>query len=228
MYKACVFDLDGTTLYTVEAIRYSISKAISMFGYPQVNEEETKTFIGDGSRTMIERAMKWANNDYDEERIEKAYQEYIRIFKENCMRDVRPYDGLVGILTKMRVDGLKLGIISNKPDARTKDNIYGTYGRYFFDVVYGEREGIPLKPAPDGIINVLDELGVKPEDTLYFGDSDMDMNAGRAAGCTTVACLWGYRPREVLEKCNPDYVLEKVSDMDGIWYNKRSTLLKEK
>lgn len=219
MFKACVFDLDGTTLYTVEAIRYSISQAISVFGYPEVTEEQAKTYIGDGSRTMIERAMKWGNEDYDENRIEQAYQEYLKVFKLNCMRGVVPYEGLVGILTKMKEDGLKLAIISNKPDDRTKDNIYGTYGKDFFDIVYGEMEGIPLKPDPGGILRVLDELGVKGEDTLYFGDSDMDMNAGRAAGCKTVACLWGYRPKEVLMKCDPDYVLEKVSDMDGLWYN---------
>lgn len=219
MFKACVFDLDGTTLYTVEAIRYSISLAISIFGYPEVNEEETKTFIGDGSKVMVERAMKWSNNDYDEERIDQAYQEYKRVFKDNCMRDVKPYDGLVDIISKMKADGLKLGIISNKPDDRTKDNIYGTYGKGFFDVVYGEREGIPLKPNPAGIICVLNELEVRGEETLYFGDSEMDMDAGRAAGCKTVACLWGYRSREILESRKPDYILEKVSDMDGIWYN---------
>ena len=219
MFKACVFDLDGTTLYTVEAIRYSLSKAIEIYGYPELTEEETMRYTGDGSYAMVERSMKLSNNDYDEERIKAAYEVYKKVFKENCMRGVKPYEGLPEILNKMKADGLKLAIISNKPDARTKDNIYGTYGKDFFDIVYGEMEGIPLKPDPGGIIRVLKELGVKGEETLYYGDSNMDMDAGRAAGCKTVACLWGYRPKEVLMKCNPDYVLEKVSDMDGLWYN---------
>lgn len=212
MIRACIFDLDGTIIHTLESIRYSMSKAVEKYGYPEATTEQARLFIGDGSRTLMQRYL-IANGDDNETHIDESYEAYKAVFRENCTRGNRAYEGMPETLKKLKEMGIRLGVLSNKPDQRTRDCVYDIYGRELFDEVYGERDGIPLKPDPAGILSVMELLNVKGDEVLYFGDSDMDIEAGKAAGCHTVAVCWGYREEDLLKNHNPEIMIHNPSEI---------------
>jgi len=212
MIKACIFDLDGTIINTVESLRYSVSKALEEFGYEGITEEQTKRFVGNGGRKLIQRAME-AHGVYDQKDIDKVLAVYRTVFGENCTRGNAAYEGMEYTLTKLKEQGIKLAVISNKAQDRVQDCIKKVYGTQMFDLAYGERPGVPLKPDPRAIIAIIDELGLKPEECLFIGDGDTDMEAGRAAGCTVVGVTWGFRTRDVLAQYKPDYLIDSALDL---------------
>lgn len=211
MYKCCIFDLDGTLLNTVKALQKATNLTMERFGLGELSEEQIKSIVGDGYKTQMERALKLCG---DKELIhyEEALTAYMEIFGKHCMYQVAPYDGILTLLQKIREKGLKTAVFSNKPHAQTVENITGLFGRDAFDAVRGQQEGIPKKPAPDGVFCIMEELGVKPEECLYFGDTGTDMQTGKNAGLDTVGVLWGFRGREELESYSPEYLIEKPEE----------------
>ncbi len=211
MYKCCIFDLDGTLLNTVKALQKATNLTMERFGLGELSEEQIKSIVGDGYKTQMERALKLCG---DKELIhyEEALTAYMEIFGKHCMYQVAPYDGILTLLQKIREKGLKTAVFSNKPHAQTVENITGLFGREAFDTVRGQQEGIPKKPAPDGVFLIMKELGVKPEECLYFGDTGTDMQTGKNAGLDTVGVLWGFRRREELESYSPRYLIEKPEE----------------
>jgi len=212
MIEACIFDLDGTIINTVESLRYSASETLKTFGYPELSEEQTKAFVGNGGRNFIMRALKLNGNESEED-LEKAVAIYKEIFKANCTVGNTAYSGMKGTLHELKGQGMKLAVISNKSQERVEDCISKVYGDDLFDIVWGEREGIPLKPDPTGLMMLADELGVAIDDCMYIGDGDTDMQAGMAAGCVTVGVSWGYRPAEKLKRYDPQFMISRPVDL---------------
>jgi len=212
MIEACIFDLDGTVINTVESLRYSISETMKHFGYPEIDEAHTKAFVGNGGRNLIRRALE-LNGNTSEEDVDKALEIYKGIFKENCTRDNTSYSGMKGTLHELKQQGIKLAVISNKSQERVDDCISKVYGDDLFDIVWGERSDIPLKPDPTGLKLLMKELKVFPEDCMYIGDGDTDMQAGIAAGCVTVGVAWGYRSPELLKKYDPHFMISRPVDL---------------
>ena len=210
--KACIFDLDGTIINTVGSLRYCTSEAIALFGYPPVTDEEAMRFVGNGTRVLLRRSLE-KYGDTDEEHYRKVITEYKRVFQTGCTRGNYVYEGLPEVLKSLKKQGIRLAVISNKPDEQTRKCVYDLYGRDLFELVYGEREGIPLKPDPTALKMLIAELGVEPSECLYFGDGDTDVNASNAAGCHTAAVTWGFRSREILEKCGPEFMIDRPEDI---------------
>lgn len=212
MIKACIFDLDGTIINTSESLRYSVSETMKCFGYPELDKEHTMSFVGNGGRNLIRRALA-LNGNNSENDLEKAHAIYKRIFKENCTRDNSAYAGMPEVLAELKKMGMKLAVISNKSQSGSENCVSKVYGKTLFDLVYGERPGVPLKPDPAGISALIEELNLKPEECLYVGDGETDMQGGNAAGCTTVGVTWGYRSREILEENGADYLIDDPKEL---------------
>lgn len=212
MYKCCIFDLDGTLVNSIYAIQRSVNETLARFGLGPISVEDTKVYVGDGYRKLMERALR-ACGDKELVHYEEALKVYEEIFKSCCMYRVEAYEGIRSLLAFLKENGIRTAVLSNKPHLRTLDNVYGVFGKECFDLVYGEREdlGIRKKPAPDGVWAILEELGLDKKECLYFGDTNTDMKTGINAQVDTVGVTWGFRSREELEAFRPVLIADHPS-----------------
>ncbi len=205
--KVVIFDLDGTLSDSIHSIKYSGDRTMEKFGYGPFSEEQYKYFVGDGARNLVKRALA-AGGDTELAHFEEAYALYREIFRENCMYRVRPYEGIPELLATLKVQHVKIAVLSNKPHAETVNVVETLYGKGYFDVIEGQKEGLPIKPSPDGVFRILERLSLGAEDLLYLGDTATDMKTGKGAGAFTVGALWGFRDRAELEEGGADAVIE--------------------
>lgn len=195
-FDAVLFDLDGTLLYTLPDIHSAVCRALSLCGYPARTMEDTRRFVGTGSRELVRKSLP-ANSSPEE--VDRVLVTYRAEYKAALVVDTAPYDGIPDTLAALREKRIVLGVVTNKPH----ENAVYIIDRCFpgvFAVTEGNRDGKPFKPAPDAVNTVLDELGVTAARSLYVGDSEVDALTAQSAGMKCVLCAWGYRPRPELEK----------------------------
>lgn len=212
MYKACIFDLDGTLTDTLDSLTYSVNKTLEEMGLSSITRDECRRFVGDGARKLMERALK-TSGDKELARIEEGMEVYGRVFKENCTYHVRPYDGVVSMLQKLKTRGIRLAVLSNKPHQQAVDVVETFFGKEMFDRIQGQCDALPKKPDPAGVFYILEALGVKPEEGIYMGDSDVDMQTGKAAGMLTIGAGWGFRSKELLEQTGADATIDHAEEL---------------
>ena len=202
-----MFDLDGTLLNTLTTIGGYLNEALADEGIPPFPLEDYKYFVGNGARTLVKRALAAANALTDE-REERVFSRYTRLYDSAPSAKTEPYEGIMALLMTLRERGVKVGVLSNKPDFATCAAV-----RFFFgelvEIAHGGREGIPLKPAPDGALAMLDELSVTAEECLFIGDTGVDMDTARAAGMRGIGVSWGFRERAELEAHGAEAVIDE-------------------
>lgn len=197
MIKACIFDLDGTLLNTLSTIGGYLNEVLSAEGIPPFPLERYKYFVGNGARTLVKRALEAANALTDE-REERVFARYTRLYDSAPNAGTAPYAGIIDLLAVLKARGIKVAVLSNKPDFATRSVVASFFGD-LVAVAHGGREGIPLKPAPDGALALLEELSVTAEECLYIGDTGVDMDTARAAELFGIGVTWGFRERAELE-----------------------------
>ena len=215
MYKACIFDLDGTLTDTLESLTYSVNATLRELGLGQITPTQCKEFVGSGARRLIEQSIQ-AAGDPEASRIEEAMEAYGRIFKIHCTYHVAPYEGIEDMIKELKKEGVQLAVLSNKPHLQTQDVVATFFEKDTFARVYGQQEGVPRKPDPAAVHMILEELHVNAEDCLYIGDSDVDMLTGCAAGVSAVGVTWGFRSREVLMEHGATYIVDKPEEIVSI------------
>lgn len=215
MYKACIFDLDGTLTDTLESLTYSVNVTLQELGFGQITDVQCKAFVGSGARRLIEQALQ-ATGDSKLTRIEEAMEVYGRVFKKYCTYHVAPYPGIVNLLQELKKQGVQLAVLSNKPHLQTEDVVAAFFEEDIFSCVYGQQDGIPRKPDPKAVHMILEELKVEQEECLYIGDSDVDMQTGCAAGVSTVGVTWGFRTKDVLIEHGATYVVDRPDEIISI------------
>ncbi|MBA4689016.1 MAG: HAD family hydrolase [Candidatus Galacturonibacter soehngenii] len=207
MFKACIFDLDGTLTDSLESIAYSANRAIAAFGFAPNPVEAYKHFAGDGADTMLERSL-IAAGDVNLEYIEPVKQKYKELFQKDCMYLVKPYEGIVELLKILKEKNIKIAVLSNKPHNRAVDVVETLFGKDYFDIIMGQSKHIKRKPSPDGALIIADELGLLTSECIYIGDTNTDMITGKSANMFTVGVTWGFRDRQELEANNADYIID--------------------
>lgn len=212
MYRCCIFDLDGTLLNTIDSLAYAVNEMLKHFGYPAVAEVQVKKFVGDGYEKLVERSLKFSG-DEALAHYEEALKVYMDVFGANALYEVKPYDGIVELLEYLKVKGIKIAVLSNKPHAQTIENIETIFGKGYFDFVAGERPEIKRKPDPAGVLRILEMFGESTGHCLYFGDTGTDMETGIGAGVTTVGVTWGFRGREELASFHPQYIIDSPREV---------------
>ena len=212
MIKAAVFDLDGTLLNTLGALTWCTNQVLLSFGMKEIREEDTRKIVGDGYIMQMTRALRLRGDD-QLTHLEEAKKRYMAVFAANCMREVRPYDGIPELLEFLKKNSVKIACFSNKPDAQAVENIETIFGRGYFDAVRGERAGFPKKPDPAGALAIAGEFGVSPEECIYLGDTNTDMKTGTSAGMKTIGVLWGYRDKAELAAFHPCLLAGKPADV---------------
>ena len=206
MEKKCfVFDLDGTLLDTLDTINYYLSKTLTSNGYRAVTRDECRSFVGDGSRILLTRALK-SQGEESAEVAERLCREYVAAYNKDPFFLTKPYPGVCEMLSELRSRGIRLAILSNKPHSSVILIVEKIFGDTF-DIVEGASDGKPLKPSPECLYRIANELSVEPSECVFVGDSGVDMQTGKSAGAYSVGVLWGYRPESELSRMGADMLI---------------------
>lgn len=211
MIKACVFDLDGTLADTLESMAYITNRIMRKFYLQEQPAEKFKYYCGEGAAMLMKRCL-LDSGDAELVHLEEGQKMYREMFAENPMYKVTAYEGIPDVLQKLKDRGIKLGVCSNKPHPATVKVMEAMFPG-LFEMILGQSDAVARKPAPDGVLKIAEEFGVKPEECMYVGDTMTDMLTGKAAGMFTVGVLWGFRDREELEKNGADMIVEHPYDL---------------
>ena len=212
MIKACIFDLDGTLLNTLVSIHYYLNGTLERHGVGSITLEECRTFVGNGAWDLVGRAL--MHLEISDEAVRRAvYEDYSAAYNAEPYYLTEIYHGITELLTSLSKRGILLGVLSNKQQGATEPLVRGFFGDTF-SLVYGGREGVPLKPDPTVLRQMLDDLGVRADELMYVGDSGVDMKTGRniRAG-HTVGVLWGYRDKNELLSCGADVLISDPKEI---------------
>lgn len=207
--KAVIFDLDGTLLNTIPAILKTCNLILQKYSLPLLDAALTRKFVGDGVAKLVERFLLHAGGaDAYHSLFQDACQTYLTLFAQFCMDGVTPYPGMADTLHALHDAGLRLGVLTNKPQDRAEDNIFGFFGRGLFDTICGITAKRTPKPDATALLAMVDQFGLKPAECLYVGDTNTDMRTAQNASMPKAGALWGFRGREELERFQPEFLLE--------------------
>ena len=211
MIRLVIFDLDGTLVNSIDDLADSVNEVLEKRGYKTYEVNKYYHFVGDGTLKLIERAL----HDYarDRETIKAVHEEFAVCYEKNCLNKTKPYRGITNLLEALKDKGIMTAVASNKTDIFTKEITKALFCDFEFSAVFGKLDGVPKKPDPTIIFNIMDKLNVNSEETLYVGDSDVDVYTARNSGLKMAGCIWGFRGREELERAGADYLVEKPQDI---------------
>ena len=204
-YQLAIFDLDGTILDTLDDLADSLNYALEKSGYPVRTRDEVRRFVGNGIRKLIERGVP---SGTDAESVSRVHEDFTAYYKVHCADKTKPYENIPELLKKLRENGVKTAVVSNKADYAVQD-LCVQYFEGLFDAAVGEREGVRKKPAPDSVNAVLEKLGVNRENSVYIGDSDVDVETARNSGMNCIAVDWGFRDRDLLISSGAEIIVSE-------------------
>lgn len=210
-----IFDLDGTLAYTLDDIITAVNNMLSKLGYKTRTKAEILKFINNGARELVRRALPKLVQE-SEFIVDSALEVYGDEYKKCYLEKTHPYDGIIEVLEELKNDGVKIAVLSNKQDKFVKDIIYKLFGKNFFSCVQGQASGMPAKPDPTYSFSICKQMGVKPSNCFFVGDSDVDMKTAKNAGMTSIGVLWGYREKTVLEEADATFIAEAPVDLQEI------------
>lgn len=210
-YRAVLFDLDGTLLDTLEDIANAANRVLAAHGFPTHSVAAYRYFVGEGVRTLIQRILPAANRD--EATVAACVRDYREDYTEHWNVKTRPYPGVPEMLDGLVARGVRLAVLSNKPDVSTRQCVRELLPRWKFDVVFGQREGLAHKPDPAGAHEVARLMKLAPADFLYLGDTATDMQTAVAAGMYPVGALWGFRTAEELTRTGAKRLIARPEEL---------------
>ncbi len=218
MIKLCIFDMDGTTVNTINSIAYFANNALNKYGLSSIDTEKYKIIVGNGARVLVQRMIELTGGT--KEQFEKVLVEYNTTYDNDFMYLTEAYEGIIDMLKSLKEMGVESIILSNKPHSTALKVSDKLFGDDLIKRCFGGREGIPLKPDPQAVYEILELEGVKKEECIYIGDTSTDMKTGKGAGLYTVGVLWGFREREELEKSGADVIISKPAELIDIVKNR--------
>ena len=196
MIKNVIFDLDGTLLYTLEDLTDSINFSLKKYNYPQKTIDQIRNAVGNGVYKLCERVVPEGQNN-------PLYNEILETFKQNYSNNMfnktSPYEGIIPLLHDLKSNNYKIAVVSNKFDSAVRD-LCTKYFNGLIDFAAGENEqfGIKKKPAPDTVLSVMKEFGATVDDTVYVGDSEVDIQTAQNAKIPCISVTWGFKNYDFL------------------------------
>lgn len=197
-YCGIIFDLDGTLLDTLDDLANSMNFVLKAHGFPIHDIEKYNYFIGNGLEKLVRRTL--PQEELNEEMVKLCLSQLKDEYSKKWHEFTKPYDKIEELLNELSSKGIRMSVLSNKPDQFTKVMIDNFFGSERFDFVFGAREGIPNKPDPHSALEIAELSKIEPSKYLYLGDTSVDMNTARSAGMYAVGVTWGFRTADELLK----------------------------
>ncbi|MBS7526299.1 HAD-IA family hydrolase [Fusibacter paucivorans] len=204
-----IFDLDGTLLDTLEDLADSVNAALSAEGFPVRTLEEIRTFVGNGAEQLIRRSI---GNGVDDAVVQKVLSVYKAHYDHNCQNKTVLYPGIAELLEKLKADGYKMAIVSNKHQEAVKP-LYEAYFETMIDVAIGQQAAYRKKPDPDSVFLAIQALDADRERAVYIGDSEVDLETAKRANLPCVLVTWGFRDRKQLEDAGGVYFADTPAEI---------------
>jgi len=211
MVKTVLFDLDGTLLNTLDDLAAAGNFVCRQNGWPTHPTESYKRMVGNGIPKLVERfAPPEARTPQQLAAALEAFSAQYDAHKED---NTAPYAGIPELIDALSAEGVRMAVFSNKADAFCGKIIEHYFGKGRFAAVLGSRPGVPTKPDPAGLYDLMQMIGAEPKTTLFVGDSDVDILTGHNAGLPAMGVLWGFRGESELRAAGADALAEKPEDI---------------
>ena len=209
MYKHVIFDLDGTLLNTIGDLADTGNHVCTLHGWPTHTVDAFKLMVGNGIPKLVER---FAPQGTSQEVLDQAFQEFMDWYGAHKEDKTAPYAGMPEVTKALREAGVSIAVLSNKADVMAGPVVEHYYPG-IFPVVQGALPGLPTKPDPTLLHKLMDRLGATKEDTLFVGDSNVDIRTAKNGGLTGCGVLWGFRSREELEAAGADVIVSTPQEL---------------
>lgn len=211
MPKLFIFDLDGTLLNTLEDLADAANHVLTNHGFPTHPVEAYRYFVGNGMPKLIERIL--PENSKSGVVYDTCLKEFLDFYTIHMHDKTTVYDGLTSVLENLQNKEIKLAVATNKVQAALPPLMANYFPTIHWNALFGQRVGIPVKPDPQIVFDILESTGCSKDETLYLGDTNVDMQTAHAAGLKAIGVLWGYRPRTELEAAHAEYIIEKPEEL---------------
>jgi phosphoglycolate phosphatase len=209
-YELAIFDMDGTILYTLDDIVISMNEALRKNHLPETDRESLRKIIGNGIMNEVRRSVP---EDADEELVMKVFADFNEHYGIHCSDHTHPYEGICGMLERLKEAGMKTAVVSNKGDYAVQE-LNVQYFDGLLDAGVGEKENIRRKPAPDTVFEVLEQLHIEKEKAVYIGDSEVDLETAANAGMDCIIVSWGYRDKEDMIALGAQTTVDTVEELE--------------
>ena len=214
MKKLVIFDLDGTLLNTIADLANSTNYALNKLGFPTHEPDEYHFMVGNGINKLFERAL--PEGAKTEENVLRVRKEFVPYYNEHNADFSCPYPGIPELLTYLQEKGIQIAVASNKYQLATQKLVACYFPEIRFSAVFGQREGVNVKPDPTIVFDILSLAKVEKEEVLYVGDSGVDMQTAANAGVTACGVTWGFRPRAELEQFQPTFIVDSAKEIQAL------------
>jgi len=211
IYRAIIFDLDGTLLDTLKDLAYSVNAVLKEKGFNEHSVDAYRYFVGDGIEALVRRAFPEDKiTDPDIPVLVKAVKDE---YQKRWAEHTHPYPGIEAMLDHLEDSGIPKAVFSNKPHVFTTLTVESLLSRWSFAAVQGIEDGVPKKPDPGGALKLAEQMGIKPEHIVYLGDTATDMKTAVAGNFFPVGALWGFRSAEELLEGGAGMLVNKPQDI---------------
>lgn len=212
MKELVIFDLDGTLINSIDDLADSTNYALAQCGLPTHSVEEYKYFVGNGVDMQILRSLPEEEKE-NQSLFQRVKQIYLERYESHSKDKTCPYPGIMQLLQQCNAAGVKIAVVSNKPHDITAEVVRHYFPQIRFAATIGQKDGIPKKPDPAGVREVLRLTGVCPQQALYVGDTWVDIQTAQNSNLTSCGVLWGFRTRQELEENHADYIVERPDQL---------------
>ena len=213
IYKAAIFDMDGTLVDTLADLHDSVNEMLAHYSLPLRTLDEVRQFVGNGAKKLMLRSLPEGCNFIDE-----ALDFYNACYARNCTNKVKPYAGIMEFLAALEAKKIPLGICTNKQNFAAVEIAEKILSPIKFSYVSGDEPNLPRKPDPTRALGIAEKFSVAPEKVAYFGDTAIDIQTAKNAGFLAVGVTWGFRPRSELVESgakiivdHPREILEQIN-----------------
>ena len=210
-YKGIIFDLDGTILDTINDITDGLNGACDKCGLTHFTNEDAKYLAGSGVDVLVQRCLAKKNASID--LFDSFKKNYLESYEKCRANKTKVFDGLLEVLDELKENGIKMAVFSNKPDCDTQAIIKNYFKEGYFDIVLGKKDGVRIKPYPEGSYPILENFGLPKEEILYAGDTSVDMDTATNIGLDSIGVLWGFIKEDELREHGAKFIISNPKEI---------------
>ena len=209
IYRAAIFDMDGTLTDTLADLYDSVNEMLDHYNFPRRTLDEVRQFVGNGARKLMIRSLPADKENF----VDEALEFYNGCYARNCLKKVRPYAGIMELLATLEEKKIPMGICTNKQHFAAVAIAEKTLAPIKFSAVSGDEPNRPRKPDPTRALEIAKNFGVAPKDVAYFGDTAVDIKTALNAGFLAIGVTWGFRPRSELENSGAEIIIDTPQEI---------------